>query len=326
MKDIAEKAGVSQATVSRVLNNQPSVTPAKRKRIMELVRELDFEPNYPAKVLAASSSQLIGVVLPDMQNPYFTDILFHIERIANLNGYNILVCNSNGDLQKEKSLIRTLKARQVDGLLIGFADSKSEMIHTLRNDTLKVVGITQDYPGFDCVAISHKMGGQIAAEHLISQKVEDFVFFGNEGDEKYIGFREQLTKTGIKEDNIHIIENEDWFFHTIQRGYRIVKNFIETYKPKGKLGVFAISDIYAAAVLQAAKYMNFSVPEEISIVGFNNIFLCEAVEPNLTSISQPVEEIASIAVDILLKKIDGSDEKRDPKHVILQPSLIKRGT
>ena len=164
---------------------------------MEWVRKLNFEPNYSAKTLAANSSQLIGVVLPDMQNPYFTEILYHVEQRANVSGYSILVCNSNGDMQKEKSLLRQLKARQVDGILIGLANPKSEVLETLARDHIKTVVITQDYDGIDCVAVSHQEGGKLAASYFLEADVTDFAFFGQDTDDKYLGFHNHLRGCGI---------------------------------------------------------------------------------------------------------------------------------
>ena len=327
MKEIAEKAGVSQATVSRVLNNHPSVSPVKRQRVMEWVRKLNFEPNYSAKTLAANSSQLIGVVLPDMQNPYFTEILYHVEQRANVSGYSILVCNSNGDMQKEKSLLRQLKARQVDGILIGLANPKSEVLETLARDHIKTVVITQDYDGIDCVAVSHQEGGKLAASYFLEADVTDFAFFGQDTDDKYLGFHNHLRGCGIGAEHIHTIGNhEDWYFSTMKRGYHTLRDFIETHELHGKLGIFTVSDMYAVAVLQAARELGLKVPDEVSIVGFDNIFLCEAVEPKLTSIAQPVEEIARLSLDLLLRRIEEKDRPQDHKHIILPPEIVRRGT
>lgn len=325
MKEIAEKAGVSQATVSRVLNNHPSVSPAKRKKVMEWVRKLDFEPNYSAKSLAQRSSQLIGIVLPDMQNPYFTELLYHIERITSMNGYNIIVCNSCGDLQKEKSIIRSLRGRQVDGILIGVANPQSEILSTLRREHLKTVLVTQNQPGVDSVAISHITGGELAANHLLSNEVEDFIYFGHQYDEKYIGFRDYLLKSGVADENIRIVGNQDWYFSTLQRGGTTLQSSIRSYDSDKKLGIFTVSDMYAVAALQAAKERGMRIPEDISIVGFDNIFLCEAVEPQLTSISQPIEQIASSAIDLLLQKIE-NEEEQEIQHIIMQHELVRRDT
>ena len=326
MKEVAEKAGVSQATVSRVLSNHPSVSPAKKKRVMEWVRKLNFEPNYSAKTLAAKSSQLIGVVLPDLQNPFFTELLFHIERIANQNGYTIIVCNSGGDLQKEKAIIRLLKARQVDGLLIGLAKASSEILETIRKDHTKTVVITQNYPGIDCVASSHSAGGKLAAEYLLDGKVEDFIYFGIEDDDKFYGFKEKLLENGIPRERIHVIGNQEWYFNTLQRGQQVLFQFLHEFKPQGKLGVFTLSDMYAVAVLQAAQSLGLRIPQDISIVGFDNIFICDAVQPKLTSISQPIEEIASMSLDMLLKRIDETGENTPPRHIILQQVIVRGET
>ncbi len=119
MQEIAKLAGVSQATVSRVLSGSAGVSASRKAKVMEWVRKLDFEPNFSAQTLAANRSLLIGVVVPDLMNPYFSEILAHIEKYSARNGYNIIIANSNGDQNREREIIKSLRARQVDGILIG---------------------------------------------------------------------------------------------------------------------------------------------------------------------------------------------------------------
>ncbi len=328
MKDIADKAGVSQTTVSRVLSNHPSVTPQKRREVMLWVKKLNFQPNYAARVLTASKSQLIGVMLPDLQNPYFTEILFHLERICAYHGYNILVANSNGEQQREKSIIRALKARQIDGLLVGVAHPESEIVAALREDkSLPKVVITQEHEGIDCVAVSHEAGGKLAAEYFLDTGVNEFVFFGTSYDPKFLGYNKRLRENGVESEKIHVIGNEDWFFQTKQRAYRVLSQYLRSEKLEGKTGVYCVGDIYAVGVIQAALDLKMRIPEDISIVGFDNIFICDAVTPRLTSISQPIEQIAESAVDILLRQIDSDDEaEAEAQHVVFQPELIRRDT
>lgn len=325
MNEIAKKAGVSQATVSRVINGSPSVSPETKALVMEWVRKLDFQPNQAAKALVSNRSHLIGLVLPDVLNPYFTDIIYHVEKIAAYNGFNILFSNSDGDVNRELEIMKGLRSRQVEGLLIGFTDGKSLIKEELRESPLKTVVITQDHAGFDCVAVSHVTGGQIAAGHLIESGCDRFIFQGNVEDGKYKGFIKGLKEHGVDDSLIEIIDMGHIWYHTSQKAYNNGLKYLEQNTPKGKTGVFAYNDFCALGFMNAARDLNRKIPEDYSIVGFDDTYICQAIRPMLTSISQPKEEIGRIAINLLLDKIDNKlSTERKAESVLLAPSLVRR--
>ena len=326
MKDIARRAGVSQATVSRVLSGTAAVSPAKKALVMEWVRRLDFEPNQSARSLAAKRSYLIGVMLPDLVNPYFSEILSHIERAAARSGYNVILANSEGSLIREREIFKSLKARQVDGFLAGLVSPDSPVLNEIRKQQVRTVVVTQDYKGIDCVSVSHFQGGKLVAEHFLESGIEEFAFFGREGDEKSQGFRDTLLNAGTSEENIKVIDNEVWWLSMFNRGLHRVKEYLASRKTDRRLGIMAVNDPFALAVVHAGQELGIRIPKEMAVVGFDDTFICVNTRPTLSSVSQPTEEIGRLAVDILLKRIESDAGGETDRHVCLEPRLVHRET
>lgn len=191
MKDIAQKVGVSQATVSRVISGNSSVNPEIKRAVMEWVRKLDYKPNLMAQSLVGNKSLLIGVIITDISNPFFSDIIKSVESEAAKYGYSIILCNTDDNLEKEKKYISILKSYNVDGILIVPSNSGINVSKNLRNINIPTVVITQDIKGFSCISISHYKGGREVAKHLINMGYSKFIFVGEE-DEKYRGFKLSL--------------------------------------------------------------------------------------------------------------------------------------
>ncbi len=328
MKEIAELAHVSQSTVSRILNGSANVALDKKARVMEVVRKMDFKPNQSARSLASNRSQLFGVIFPDLMTPFFMDVLTHVERISAKNGYNIIICNSNGNEQKEREALASLKSRQVDGVLIGLTSPSSPLLDQLRKQTIKSVVITQEHQGIDCVGTSHPYGGMLVARHFLEQGVKEFAFLGPEGDEKLVGYRETLVQAGVAPDKIHVIAVEHWLLRVVEQGYRAMLSFLSQRDPgsKRKIGVFAVNDSFGLSAVHAAQELGFAIPDHVSVVGFDNTYLCSNVKPMLSSIAQPTEEIGRLGVELLLKRIENTAPVDDVVHMRLQPELVRRET
>ena len=325
MKEIADKAGVSQATVSRVLNGSATVSRDKRARVMEWVRKLDFEPNLTARSLAANRSHLIGVILPDLMNPFFSELLAHIERIASRNGYNVILANTEGDPVREKDEFTSLKARQVDGILAVPAPD-SQILQDLREQRIKSVIITLEFPGIDCVGVSHQKGGALVAEHFLEIGVKKFAFFGSEDDVKFKGFRDLLTDAGITNSRIETIGNGSWWLSATEQGFQSALDYLREHQSGEKLGIFAVNDPFALGVVHAAQDLGMSIPDDVAIAGFDDTFLCDHIRPTLTSVAQPMEDIGRLAVELLLKRIEIGFDETVQQHILLEPRLVRRET
>ena len=324
--ELAQAAGVSIATVSRVFSGSTKVSEKTKEKVMELVHQSGFFPNETARTMAAGSSHLIAVILPDIENPYFSRLLSEVEQLCVKNGYTMIFFNSNGDSKKEKEIVTKMMARQADGMLICMTRVKSEMIPVLKTANFPVVVMTRNINGLDSVAINHLEGGRLAADYLIENRCEQFFFFGLKDDEKFTGFYNELLKMKIPESKIKTFGDKDWYFNNYAQASELMDNFMhEQKKSSEKIGLFCINDLFAAQAINAANRNKINIPEKMNIVGFDNTMLCDMTFPTLTSINQPLDKIAAKSFEILCQKIKEKKEgKTSLKTIVLEPSIIKR--
>lgn len=326
MQELAEAAGVSIATVSRVFSGSNKVSEKTKEKVMELVHQSGFYPNETARTMAAGSSRLIAVILPDIENPYFSKLLCEIEQLCEKNGYTMIFFNSNGDSEKEKDIVTKMMARQADGMLISMTRVKSEMIPVLKTAKFPVVVMTRNINGLDSVGINHLEGGRLAAEYLIENRCEQFFFFGLKDDEKFIGFHNELLKMGIPESKIKTFGDQDWYFNNYSQASKLMNDFMQGQKDSTeKTGLFCINDLYAVQAINSANRNKINIPEKLNIIGFDNTMLCDKTFPTLTSINQPLDKIAEKSFELLCQKIKEKKEgKSSLKTIVLEPSIIKR--
>jgi len=323
MKDIAEKAGVSQSTVSRVLSGNSSVSPEKRQIVMEWVRLLEYRPSYSAQILASKKSYLIGLILPDLGNPFFIEITRQVERLASRQGYNLILCNSEGDQRKERNSFQSIRARHVDGILIVPSRSDSTILTTILNASIPAVVLTQEHPDFDSVSIDHGYGGRLVAQHLLSLGHQGILFVGQRGELKISGFLQFYSEKGIALPEIHYLEVDSWDQKRAHRSYEYALEFFNRPESKDVTAVYAGNDLSAFGVMHALNELKIAVPSQVAVVGFDNTFLAQEAWPTLTSVAQPTEEIGRTAIEMLLDRLVNND-KRAVQHVRLEPRLVVR--
>ncbi|MEQ8155957.1 MAG: LacI family DNA-binding transcriptional regulator [Clostridiaceae bacterium] len=320
MKEIAKKAGVSQATVSRVMSGNPSVNPEIRMAVMEWVRKLDYQPNVIAQSLASNRSLLIGVIITDISNPFFSDVIKAVESEALKYGYSIILCNTDWNLDKEKKYINILRSYNADGILIVPTNPEDKYFKTLKNMETPVVVITQDVKGFSCISISHYNSGKEVAKHLIKMGYSKFVFMGDEKDEKYRGFKDEIQNAGFNvEHDVFAVKNSK-----ADSKHKELKEFIsKNSQNENGIGIFAYNDIEALLVLHTLKECKVKVPEKVALVGFDNTFISKEVSPSISSVAQPVEEIGRKSVEMLIDKINDKKNKEE-NHILLEPRIVVR--
>jgi LacI family transcriptional regulator len=319
MKEIAKMVGVSQASVSRVINGNPSVDPDVRLKVMKLVKKYDYKPNVSAQNLVGNKTKLIGVIIPHISNPFFSEIIMAIEGEASLYGYRIILCNSHGSLNEEKNYVRILKSYNVDGILITPCNYRDKYFQGLKDSETPIIVITQDVPGFSCISTSHYKAGRIVAKHLNNMGYSKYVYIGGEEDDKDMGFKDELKNSGVD------IE-KDYMFIDYQPHNTVdakLRKYIIENSIYGGIGIFTNNDIEALLVLHILKEMEQKIPESVALVGFDNTFISKEVSPSMSSVAQPIEEIGSLAVKSLLEKIN-TDENISEKHIILEPRLVAR--
>lgn len=319
MKDIAREVGTSQSTVSRVLNGNMSVNPEIRNKVMECVKKYNYKPNMLAQSLAANKSLLIGVIIPDISNPFFSDLVLAIESEAMKYGYSIILCNTDGNLAKEKYYINILSGYKVDGIIMVPRNIKDKFFLNLRKSSIPVVIATLEVDKFDYVTVSHYEAGQKVAKHLIDKGFDKFAFVGNVDDEKEKGFI-----TGLKEAGYNL--ETDYRFIDISTKNMIsekLRPLTEDKEWKSNCGIFAMNDVIALIVLDALKEYKVKVPDEIGLIGFDNTFIGKEVTPSISSVAQPIEEIGKQSIEMLLEKMMNKNEKSE-RGIILDTKIISR--
>lgn len=325
MEEIAEKAGVSQATVSRVINGHSSVSERKKKLVMEWVRKLDYQPNRTAQSLKNNKSNLIGVITPEISNPYFSNIIEKVESESRKYGYSIILTNTSGNIQTEKAALNTLRSRQIDGILIIPTETESPHILNLAKKDIPTVMLTQHTPKFDSVAVSHLEGGIKVAEHLIELGHKKIAFIGDKDDPKLKGLKMGLLNHGIEFDDNDLFQISSWIG---QKGSHQTYNFLKEYINKDKkldfTAIFAYNDLAALGAMHALLDAGYKIPEDFAIVGFDNTFIADETRPGLTSISQPTGEIGRLSVEVLLDKIE--NKSKEFSEIVLEPHLVVRGS
>ncbi len=323
MQDIADKAGVSRATVSRVLSGHPSVKAATRKKVMHWVDELGYEPDVIAQSLAGGSTNLIGVVVPEIAYPFFSEILEAIEDQAFYYGRSVIVCNSRRSLEKESNVLSELSKRRVDGV-VAVPVSVDESASAYRRLHVPTVMITKQMEGFDSIYVSHVRGGEQMAKHFLSMGFVSVGYIGPTVEStsaiKFRGFESYLRSQGIGLDDV--IECPAPSNMNASSVYRNVRERIAA-NGLGARAYFANDDITACEAVAAVREAGYAVPADVAIAGFDNSLLSREMSPKLTSLAQPLEEIGRRAVDVLLDRIGTPAE---PQHFELASRVIARAS
>lgn len=315
MTELARLAGVSQPTVSRVLNGSASVKPEVAKRVMDCVKKYNYQPNMMAKSLSGRKTFLIAVIVPDISNPFFAEIIAAVEEEAEKEGYSVLIFNSGYSVEQEQKCFQVLQRYCVDGLLIAPVHTGEETARQLRSMTIPGMIITNYVRNIDSVYISLEKAGDMIAEHLISIGAKKFVFVGGRTDKKFIGFEK-----GLRERQIDTRQSLKVFW---EEDHNRMLEFLITYlrETEEETGIFAFNDVEALVVQNALIKAEISVPQKVALVGFDNTFISKQVL--ITSVNQPIKEMCRLAVEALVKKIQG-EKCEEVKHIELTSELVIR--
>ena len=303
MTEIARLTGVSQPTVSRVLNGNQAVNPEVRERVMACAKAHGYQPNVMAQSLAGSRTHLIGVILTDISNAFFADLVKYLEQEARKSGFSLILFNTNYELLHEQEYLEVVQRYRVDGLIVvPVQENASKWKTHIHHLNIPTVVITRRAEGLDSVYVDHQEAGAQVGRHLHEEGCESYVFFGNTVDQKYQGFveileeqdsafREKLTIIAIRDSNA--VERE------------LQKHFEQL---PGRTGIFAYNDRRALQILGILNKMGIEVPGRAGLVGFDNTYMCEYLYPPLSSVSQPNEAMAVKAMELLLHKIQQPED------------------
>ncbi len=323
IKDIANKANVSYGTVSRALNNKYGVKKETRERVLAVAVKMGYSPNAIARGLVKKSTHSIGLVIPDILNPFYPGVACGIEEKALKSGYSVFFCNTNHDKKREIQSLKLLAEKRVDGIILAPGLEDSNVPDSLANGDIPIVHICKRFvePSKSFVVIDDERGGFLATKHLIEQGYKKIGFIGAKDqafnlDERFEGYKQAFQKYGLQIDERYIYSSD----FKRQTGYRIVRRMLaDGDYPRA---IFAENDLLALGVIQAIREAGLSIPDDIAVVGFDDIPFAAFPEVQLTTIRQPKHEMGEIAVSILLDQMSGHNA--EPRKVILEPRLIVR--
>ena len=328
IKDIAAKANISYSTVSRALNNKYGVNPRTREKVLRIADEINYLPNAIARGLVSKQTNTIGLVIPDIRNPFFPEVASGIGESAAENGYNVFLCDSNWSKDREEQYIKLLAERRVDGLIVAPIGDSIDGLKTIIEGMLPVVYVSRApvNTNHSYVAIDNVRGGFLATKHLIENGYEPIGFIGATEDsvttnERYMGYQRAFEQYSIPIDN-KFIRNGDF---KQKSGYDIMQKMIKDGTSPRAL--FAVNDLFALGAIQAIKDAGLRVPGDIAVVGFDDIPVASLQEVQLTTILQPKFQMGRIAFEMLLEAIESGKKDHSGKNgrkVILEPELIVR--
>lgn len=324
IKNVAEKAGVSIATVSRVINNSQQVSEQVRSRVLEVIDEMGFKPNPVARSLVMKKSRLIGVIVPDMSSYFFGEIMNGIEEITRTYQYDIIVCNTRGNHELEIRYLDLFQGKQVEGVIFMSWKLENDVVEHIRNMEIPVVMVNRNTSKLTVpsVSIDNYKAAYELTHYLLKKGHTKIALIRNSIDidafglEQYKGYKQALIENGI-EVNKNYVRYGDF---SIENSYRIVKNFVK--ENDIPTAIFATSDVMAIGAINALKDCGYDVPDDVSVAGFNDIRLASIYRPKLTVIHQPLFNIGTVAVKMIIDRIKG--EETGENIVILPHSLIER--
>ncbi|MCX7771959.1 MAG: LacI family DNA-binding transcriptional regulator [Clostridia bacterium] len=322
IQDVARLAGVSVATVSRVLNNSPSVTAETKDLVNETIKKLNYQPNLLGRNLRRSQTKMILVLLPNISNPFYAGIVKGIEDVAHKNGYNVMLCNTDSDVSRERIYMDLLRNRLSDGVIF--------MAPEVNKEELTEIG--KLYPVVQCceykegasvshVSIDNFSAAYKATRHLIGLGHKRIGFLGCQNTfistiQRENGYKKALADHDIPFDQT-LVKYGDYGFTS---GVRAGKQFMAMKERPTAL--FAISDMMAIGAIKSAKEEGLRIPEDLAVVGFDNISFAAMYDPMLTTISQPKYDLGCAAMDLVLRRIRG--ELDQPEDLFLEHEFIIR--
>lgn len=322
IQEVAKIAGVSPSTVSRALNGFPGISEKTRQRIIEVARKLNYRPNYRGQILTTKSTKNIGLLITDITNPFFPEVVRGAEEYASEAGYTILLGNTSESEDKETNYLDFFSRGPVDGIIISASRVSNEHIMKLAEEGLPIVVINRilDHPKISFVSTDMEKGGYLGTMHLLKLGHSKIAFINGPRHSEASQKRLEGYKKALKEGEItYNPEIVSFNLPTAESGYKEAIKLLCTKEPP--TAIFTYNDLMAFGVLKAAKELGIRIPEELSVIGFDDIFFSSFTDPPLTTIKQFKDELGRRAVELLFKLMKGERE-----DLMIEPELIIRNT
>ncbi|MFD2924797.1 LacI family DNA-binding transcriptional regulator [Halobacillus naozhouensis] len=325
--DIARVANVSQATVSKVLNNYSGVKESTRKKVSEAIEELKFTPDSVARSMVTNKTNTLGLIVGDISNPFFAESAKIIIGKAQEQGYDVIISNTDHDDENLENAIQTLISKRVDGIIISSISRTSIRIKKLHDAGFPVVLYNSrvESDSSNSVVLDNYKGAVLAVDHLVELGHESIAFIAGPTKylttyERYAGYEAALKNRGLVLNKEHVYDGEYDYEKVYDFSYNLLSD------PDRPTSFFATSDQMALAVMDAAASRNIKIPDELSVVGFDNMNISANQYIGLTTISQQKENMAELALKKLINLIVKKDPHPVSAELTLEPELIVRKT
>lgn len=320
METVAERAGVSRALVSLVMNNSPKVSDAKREAVLQAAAELGYRPNLHARSLAQQRTKTLGIIINDLHNPFFAEVVSGIETAADDQGYSVLILNGGRDTARERRAVETHLQFQVEALvLIGPRLDDEGLLRASYVVPTVVVASGSAHPGVDTITTDDSLGAALAVDHLIALGHTEIVHLDG-GDNisalpRARGYEKAMRSAGLEPRVVRAGDRE----HDAEGP---VLGLVDS----GSMptAIFAFNDVLAAGALDALATAELAVPGDVSVVGYDNTFIAELNHMSLTAVNQPRHRMGELAVRTVLERIE--DGRTEPANFDLAPTLAVRGS
>lgn len=327
IKVIAEKAGVSTATVSRVLSGFPGVREKTKKKVMKITSELNYEVDGIARSLRQKKTFKIGVIVENVLSQFYSVLAKSIEDIANKYGYSVILCNGDDDPEKELNYLKVLRSSRVDGIIIAPTGKNADYVNSLLQSNIKIVLVDRLIEGVDCdaVLVENEKGAYTAVKYLIDKGYKKIAIIDGfidrtTGKERLKGYLRALNENNIPR-NDNFIKIKDFK----KRSGIVFANELLENKNKPEAIFVANLDLTLGAIL-SIKSLGLKIPDDIAVIGFDDSDWAQILDPPLTTISQPVYDLGSTAAEMLIKNIENDNSKKEKSIVTFNTRLIERAS
>lgn len=327
MNDVAKAAGVSIATVSRVINKSGGVSPKLERRVLKAMENLHYHPSSLARSFKMQETHLIGLIIPLLDHPFFSRLAQVMEQELFANNYRAIICNTEENPQRELEYIEILLRQRIDGVIINSAAENTDYLFDLQAQHIPCVLIDRNVAHFECSKVfsDNSLGGYLGMKYLLDLghrriKIVAPFNFAQPMQNRLRGVREAMAEYGIRAESDMFLTSDDHSFEMgIRAGLELAKSRV---RPSA---IFALTDVTAVGVMHGLARMNLRVPDDISVMGYDNIPMSAYVMPPLSTVAQPIIEMGKTAVEILLKHIQDPNLTSD-KAVLPTQLVIREST
>ncbi|MFO7928870.1 MAG: LacI family DNA-binding transcriptional regulator [Candidatus Humimicrobiaceae bacterium] len=327
IKEIAKLAGVSKATVSNALSGKRHVKPSTKEKILNLVKKYNYRPSVIARGLCQKKTSMVGVIIADIYNPYYSEVIKGIEAEIKKNGYILIVGSTNYKIENEIKEFERLNSLCIDGFIFISSQNSQEKIEEINTRNVPIVFIDREIKNYSSVLINNKKAMEKAVAFLRERGHKKIGYVGCKGyaynmNHRYKGYLSGLKKNNLNCDRNLIFLSEKMATNEFNIGYKLIDSYIKKNEKIEFTALLSQADIIAFGIIRALQDNGFNVPEDVSVVGFDNIHSSRFSNPRLTTVNQPKRKMGKIGARILLKELSNGKKVKD--LVYLDTVVVER--